>query len=164
MNELEHMSPVQMKLWLMKFDEEEDQKKQQRAFYQQAQSTILKQAKAADKATQKSYSARSSRKRPAAANEAQSQINEQEANEQQNQDDKQIGPYTPYGQGMYPGPVAASTTTSTSIPTERLQLADRLGIWRSWRLCYVAAALPLPACCRRLAESCAERLFVRLKI
>ena len=53
--ELENMSATQMKLWLLKFDEEEDQKKQQRAFYQQAQSTLLKQAKAADVATQKSY-------------------------------------------------------------------------------------------------------------
>ena len=102
MNELQNMSAVQMKLWLMKFDEEEDRNKQQRAFYQQAQKTALGQAKAADQATQKSYSAIESEE-TGAANEAQSQINEQEANEQQNQDDKQLGPYTPYGQGMYPG-------------------------------------------------------------
>lgn len=102
MNELEHMSPTQMKLWLMKFDEEEDQKKQQRAFYQQAQSTIMKQAKAADRATQKSYGEIESEE-TSAANQEQSQLEEQEQNEQQMQDDKQLGPYTPYGQGYYPG-------------------------------------------------------------
>jgi hypothetical protein len=102
MAELEHMSPTQMKLWLMKFDEEEDQKKQQRAFYQQAQATVLKQAKSTDRATQKSYGEIESEE-TASANQAQSQIEEQEQNEQQNQDDKQMGPYTPYGQGYYPG-------------------------------------------------------------
>jgi hypothetical protein len=103
MNELEHMSPTQMKLWLMKFDEEEDQKKQQRDFYKQAQSTMMKQAKATDKATQKSYSEIESEE-TASANQAQSQIEEQEQNEQQNQDDKEMsGPYTPYGEGIYPG-------------------------------------------------------------
>jgi hypothetical protein len=101
-DELEHMSPVQMKLWLLKFDEEEDQKKQQRAFYQQAQTVMLKQAKAADLATQKSDSEIESEE-TAAASEEQGQVNEQEANEQQNQDVKQAGPYTPYGQGYYPG-------------------------------------------------------------
>lgn len=102
LDELEHMTPIQMKLWLMKFDEEEDQKKQQRAFYQQAQSTILNQAKSADRATQKSYGEIETEE-SAAASEEQGQLNEQEANEQQNQDDKQLGPYTPYGQGAYPG-------------------------------------------------------------
>lgn len=100
--ELENMSPTQMKLWLMKFDEEEDQKKQQRAFYQQAQSTMLSQAKAADKATQQSYAA-IEKEETKAANEDQSQLNEQKQNVQQMQDDKQMGPYTPYGQGYYPG-------------------------------------------------------------
>ncbi len=100
--ELENMSATQMKLWLLKFDEEEDQKQQQRAFYQQAQSTMLKQAKAADRATQKSYAAIETEE-TAAANQEQGQINEQRANEQQMQDDKQLGPYTPYGQGYYPG-------------------------------------------------------------
>lgn len=100
--ELESMSATQMKLWLLKFDEEEDQKQQQRAFYQQAQSTLMKQAKAADKATQQSYAA-IDKEETQAANEEESQIQEQEQNEQQMQDDKQLGPYTPYGQGMYPG-------------------------------------------------------------
>lgn len=100
--ELENMSATQMKLWLLKFDEEEDQKSQQRQFYQQAQSTLLKQAKVADIATQKSYGA-IEKEETGAANQEQSQINEEEQNEQQMQDDKQLGPYTPYGQGMYPG-------------------------------------------------------------
>ncbi len=102
MNELQHMTPIQMKLWLMKFDEEEDQKKQQRAFYQQAQATAMKQAQAADLATRKSYGA-VEKEESGAANEEQAQVSEQEQNEQQNQDDKQMGPYTPYGQGYYPG-------------------------------------------------------------
>jgi hypothetical protein len=102
MNELEHMTPIQMKLWLMKFDDEEDQKKQQRAFYQQAEATAMKQAQAADLATRRSYGA-IEKEENGAASEEQAQVNEQDANEQQNQDVKQEGPYTPYGQGYYPG-------------------------------------------------------------
>lgn len=102
MAELENMSATQMKLWLMKFDEEEDQKQQQRAFYKQAQSAMLSQAKAADKATQKSYAA-IEKEETQAANQEQTQLQEQQQNEQTMQDDKQLGPYTPYGQGMYPG-------------------------------------------------------------
>ena len=102
LDELEHMTPIQMKLWLMKFDEEEDQKKQQNAFWKQAQSTAMGQAKSADRATQKSYGA-IEKEETGAANQEQGQINEQTANEQQNEDNKQLGPYTPYGQGAYPG-------------------------------------------------------------
>src|SRR3990172_5527031 len=43
MSELQNMTPVQMKLWLMKFDEEEDQKAQQRALWSQAHSAALAQ-------------------------------------------------------------------------------------------------------------------------
>jgi len=102
MNELQHMTPTQMKLWLLKFDEEEDRKKQQQAFWQQAQATALSQAKASDRATQQSYAA-IEKEETGAANEEQSQVNEEKATEQQMQEDKQMGPYTPYGQGYYPG-------------------------------------------------------------
>ncbi len=102
MNELQNMSATQMKLWLMKFDEEEEQKQQQNAFWKQAQSTALGQAKAADRATQKAYSAIETEE-TAAANQEQGQINEERANEQQVEDDKQLGPVGPYGQGYYPG-------------------------------------------------------------
>lgn len=102
LNELQNMSATQMKLWLLKFDEEEDRKQQQNAFWQQAHAAALGQAKTSDAATQKSYAAVETEEN-AAANQEQSQLSEEEQNEQAMQDTKQSGPYTPYGQGYYPG-------------------------------------------------------------
>src|SRR3972149_3404484 len=102
MSELQNMSTTQMKLWLMKFDEEEEQKQQQRAFWKQAQATAMAQAKSGDRATQKSYAAIETEE-TGAANQEQSELNEEQQHEQTMQDDKQAGPYTPYGQGYYPG-------------------------------------------------------------
>ena len=100
MNELAHMTPTQMKLWLMKFDEEEDAKQQQQALWKHAHSAALTQAMAADRNAQKAYSAINTEETQA-ANEDQQQINEERQNEQTLEGDKQIeqGAYGPGGYG-----------------------------------------------------------------
>jgi hypothetical protein len=102
MNELANMTPTQMKLWLMKFDEEEDAKQQQQALWKQAHSAALSQAMAADRNAQKAYSAINTEETQA-ANQGQQQINEQRQNEQMLEGDKQIeqGAYGPGGYGAY---------------------------------------------------------------
>jgi ABC-type Fe3+-citrate transport system substrate-binding protein len=104
MNELANMTPTQMNLWLMKFDEEEDAKQQQKSLWKQAHSAALTQAMAADRNAQKSYSAISSEETQAAGQEEQ-QINEETQNQQNLEGDKQIeqGAYGPggYGDGIH---------------------------------------------------------------
>ena len=104
MNELANMTPTQMKLWLMKFDEEEDAKQQQQSLWKHAHSAALTQAMAADRNAQKSYSAISSEETQAAGEEEQ-QLNEETQNQQNLEGDKQIeqGAYGPggYGDGIH---------------------------------------------------------------
>jgi len=107
MKELANMTPTQMKLWLMKFDEEEDAKQQQQALWKHAHSAALTQAMAADRNAQKAYSSIDSEETQA-ANEDEQQINEQRQNEQNLEADKQIeegsygpGPYGGYGGGIH---------------------------------------------------------------
>src|SRR3954451_15450805 len=56
-SELANMSPNQMRLYLMKFDEEEQQRQQQYAMFQQANTAGLQEAVAAHRQTQKGYAA-----------------------------------------------------------------------------------------------------------
>ena len=103
--ELQNMTPAQLKLWLLKFDHEEEQRQQQYAVFQQAHSRALSQAMAADRATQQSYAA-INREQSQAAGEEQQQLNEQQQAEQTEQENKQIesaGPYGPYGSPGYGG-------------------------------------------------------------
>lgn len=55
MKELENLSPVQMKLWLLKFQHEEDMNRKQQADFELARRASLKQAMSVDKATQQDY-------------------------------------------------------------------------------------------------------------
>jgi len=105
MTELQNLSPTQMKLWLMKFDQEEESRQQQHNMWEQAHSAALGRAMAADKATQKSYGA-INKEETAAAGEAQQQVNEQTAVEQNAESNKQLevnGAYGPYGYQGYGG-------------------------------------------------------------
>jgi hypothetical protein len=52
--ELANMTPAQMELWLMKFEEEEQKKQQQYAFFQQANSAGMQRASAVNQAAQQS--------------------------------------------------------------------------------------------------------------
>ncbi len=102
--ELENLSPIQMKLWLMKFDEEEERKQQQRDIWQQAHAAALQHAQAANRATQKSYSAIDSEE-TAAANQDQQQLNYEQNLEDTESADKQLeagDAYNP-GLGYFPG-------------------------------------------------------------
>jgi hypothetical protein len=100
MNELQNMTPTQMKLWLFKFDEEEEAKQQQQQLWKEAHSAALKQAMAANRATQQSYAAINTEESEAAGEEQQ-QLNIQQADEQEMAADKQLGPDGV--DGIYPG-------------------------------------------------------------
>ncbi|HEX3601728.1 MAG TPA: hypothetical protein VHU84_16360, partial [Lacipirellulaceae bacterium] len=84
--ELANMSPNQMRLWLMKFDEQEQMRQQQYATFQQANAAGLQQAVAAHRQTQQGYAAMNQAE-SAAANSEEGQINEQRQNEQGAQQD-----------------------------------------------------------------------------
>jgi len=102
--ELQSMSTTQLKLWLLKFDEEEQNRQAQYQMFQQANALGLQQAMAAHKQTQQAYAAINQAESQAAQN-AQSEINEQRAAAQQAQQDKQIemSQSGPYGGGYYGG-------------------------------------------------------------
>jgi hypothetical protein len=111
--ELQNLSATQMKLWLLKFNHEEEQRQQQHALWQQAHASALSQAQAANAATQRAY-ASIEQGETEAAGEEQQQLNEQTQAAQNLQEAKQldaVGPYGPYGYGgihyhyhLYPYP------------------------------------------------------------
>jgi hypothetical protein len=100
--ELQSMSTTQLKLWLLKFDEEEEQRQAQYQTFQAANAAGLQQAMAAHKQTQQAYAALNQAQSQAAQN-AQGEINEQRAQAQQAQQDKQIEMSTPGPYGGYYG-------------------------------------------------------------
>jgi hypothetical protein len=105
---LENMTPDEMKLWLMKFDEEEEQRQGQYAFWQQSQQALAQQGMAVNRATQQAY-ANINKEETASAEQEQGQLNEQAAIRQDRGFENQFVPYgaypySPYGgYGMYPG-------------------------------------------------------------
>lgn len=105
---LENMTPDEMKLWLMKFDEEEEQRQGQYAFWQQGQQALAQQGMAVHRATQQAY-ANINKEETAAAEQEQGQLNEQAAARQDREFENQFMPYgtypySPYGgYGTYPG-------------------------------------------------------------
>jgi hypothetical protein len=103
MRELENLTPVQMKLWLIKFDHEEEQRQQQYAFWQQTHAANLAQARAVNQATQRAY-ADINQEETEAANLAQQQIDAQRQATQEIAADKQLETYgRPFGPYGYPG-------------------------------------------------------------
>ena len=103
MAELQNMSPMQMKLWLLKFDEQEENRQKQQAFFEQARSSALSRAKSADAATQKAY-ASINQGETAAATNAEQQLNTQAADQESSEQTKQlenVGPYNQYGPNGY---------------------------------------------------------------
>ncbi len=103
MTEWQNHPPAQMKPWRLKFDQEEEARQQQYAFWEQAHNAAMSRAMAADQATQKSYSAINHEENQAASGEQQ-QLNQQAADVQSNKQTKQIensGPYGPYGTNGY---------------------------------------------------------------
>ena len=111
--ELQNMSANQMRIYLMKFDEEEQQRQQQYAMFQQANQAGLKQAMAAHQQTQQAYQALNQASTAAAQN-AESEITEQRETAQSNQETKRVDQsnmypsgygygYGPYGFSPYGG-------------------------------------------------------------
>jgi hypothetical protein len=108
-SELANMSPNQMRLYLMKFDQEEQQRQQQNTMFQQHNDYLMQRAMAAHKQTQQGYAAMNQAESSAAQN-AQQQFTEQREQAQQNQENKQLdqtpyygGPYGGYFYGANPG-------------------------------------------------------------
>lgn len=102
--ELTNMTPNQMRLWLMKFDEQEQQRQQQWAAFQQYNSAGLQQAAHYRQQTQQAYAA-INQEETAAAQNAQQQLNEQQETEQNMQENRMLynsGPYEyPYNYGPW---------------------------------------------------------------
>lgn len=104
-NELQNMSATQMKLWLMKFEEEEDEKQQQTAFWKHVQGMAVSHAKSVNAATNKSLAAVETEE-TAAANQEQGRLNYEQNLEDTEGADKALDEandaYNP-GRGYYPG-------------------------------------------------------------
>jgi len=104
-SELANMSPNQMRLYLMKFDEQEQMRQQQYAMFQQANSAGLKEAAAMHRQTQQGYAAMNQAETAAASHES-SELTEQRESEQNAEQDKMndTNAYgNPYGYGGYGG-------------------------------------------------------------
>lgn len=102
--ELTNMTPNQMRLWLMKFDEQEQQRQQQWADFQHYNAAGLQQAAGYRRQTQQAYAA-INQESTAAAQNAQQQMNEQQEAEQTTQENRMLynsGPYDyPYNVGPW---------------------------------------------------------------
>lgn len=93
---LENMTPDEMKLWLMKFDEEEEQRQGQYAFWQQGQQALAQQGMAVHRATQQAYT-NINKEETTAAEQEQGQLNTEAAERQERGFENQYMPYGPYG-------------------------------------------------------------------
>jgi hypothetical protein len=100
--ELANMTPAQLKLWLLRFDHAEEQLQQRQALWQQAHDASLKQAMAANQATQRAYAAINQEESAAAAQEQQ-QLNVQAQDRENMAEAKQLETAGPYGGVGYPG-------------------------------------------------------------
>jgi hypothetical protein len=96
--ELQNMSAAQLKLWMLKFEHEEEQRQQTYAGWHQANSVAVARGFAADRAAKQSM-ADFNQEQTAAAGEAQQQINEQTEAAQERQMDNSPAPLGPYGYG-----------------------------------------------------------------
>jgi hypothetical protein len=81
MAEMEHMTPTQMKLWLLKFDEEEENIRQQQADFNTARQADVRRGNSVDQATQHAF-ADINHDETAAAQNAQQSLNSERDAEQ----------------------------------------------------------------------------------
>jgi hypothetical protein len=101
-DELAKMTPSQLKLWLLRFDHAEEQLQQRQALWQQAHDASLKQALAANQATQRAYASINQGESAAAAQEQQ-QLNVQAQDRENMAEAKQLETAGPYGGAGLPG-------------------------------------------------------------
>jgi hypothetical protein len=105
MNRLQNLTPSQMKLWLLKFDREEEVRRQQYALFDQARAAAIARARLMEEAARQSYGVINFSESQAAVNQLQ-QLNSQAANENIQVDTRELenaGPdlaYGPHG-GLY---------------------------------------------------------------
>jgi hypothetical protein len=123
MTELENLSPKQMKLWLLKFQHEEEMIDQQQAAFEQARQAAVNQAISVNRATQQAYND-INREETIGAKEAQQSINteQQQAFERGLDKEEDLNSYhyggygggygNPFGYygGMYPWLPGAAPT------------------------------------------------------
>jgi hypothetical protein len=108
MTELANLTPVQMKLWLLKFDEQEEARRQQEAYFQQTRANAVARARSVDASAQQAYAA-INQGETAAANNAEQQLNMQAANQATAEENKSLenagvsDAYGPYGYNGYGG-------------------------------------------------------------
>jgi hypothetical protein len=102
MQELENLSPTQMKLWLLKFDEQEEQRQQQYAFWQQSNAASVQHAQAMNRQAQENLNT-INQAQSESAQVAQQRIEQQREQAEQIGADKQLGPYGPYPYGPWGG-------------------------------------------------------------
>ena len=99
MVELRRMNPTQMKLWLMKFDHEQQMMHQRQAAFEASRQASVKQAMAIDHSIRQSYG-RINQADTEAAQEEQNSLNEQEKSAQQSELNKQDELNTPDNLGL----------------------------------------------------------------
>jgi hypothetical protein len=99
MTELSRMSPTQMKLWLLKFNHEQEAVKQQQAAFNAQRQASVQQAMSMNQSIQQAYG-RINQDETEAAQTEQASINEERENAQQNAAEKQ-GTMSAYGAGAY---------------------------------------------------------------
>jgi hypothetical protein len=113
MTELQRMPPTQMKLWLLKFEHEQEMMQQQQAAFERQRRAGVQQALGIDRGIQQAYG-RINRDENEAAESEESSINEEQRNAQENarlnQQDLNINAahstdlgygYSPLGYGLY---------------------------------------------------------------
>jgi hypothetical protein len=88
MTELQRMSPIQMKLWLLKFNHEQEMVQQQQAAFNQQRQAGVQQAMAMNQSIQQAYG-RINQDETEAAQTEEGTIQEEQQNAQQNADVKQ---------------------------------------------------------------------------
>jgi hypothetical protein len=112
MEELEKLTPAQMKLWLLRFDAEQEHIRAQQAAFDQHRQAKVKQAISVEKQTRKEYADINRGENEAAGQEEKSlakekqfsnQMMEQNASERTQAADTMLNPYGAFGYGGHSG-------------------------------------------------------------
>jgi hypothetical protein len=110
MDELERLSPAQMKLWLLKYEAEQEHIQAQQAAFEHHRKAMVGQALSVEKQTEKSYADINQGETDAAKLESKSlakekqfsqQMMKQNASERAQTTDSMLNPYNMFGYGGY---------------------------------------------------------------
>ena len=112
MEELEKLTPVQMKLWLLRYEAEQEHIKAQQSAFEQHRQATVKQAMSVEKQTRKEYAdinrgeteaAKQEEKSLAKEKQFSNKMVEQNASERAQAADTMLNPYSMFGHGGYGG-------------------------------------------------------------